>query len=175
MDQIGVNILTALPVALLASWFTTWITLRKSKAETVWQRKLEAFEKILRALHVCRVDARESYKRELRENNFEWNNRKKYEPTEEEKKARQRMKEDYEAADAALEEVIDTGLLLLPPEVTRILNETRKPRNEDWMHMDVLEFYETHENIHKEAIDEITLIARQELFGKKSALSESGQ
>jgi hypothetical protein len=57
-----VRLLTTLFIAVITSWLTVWFSLRRFRAERWWERKVQAYERIIGALH----DSKEWYEQHLK-------------------------------------------------------------------------------------------------------------
>lgn len=51
MQEIATNILTAILIAFLSSWITVQLSLRRYRTEKWWEKKVEAYTRIVEALH----------------------------------------------------------------------------------------------------------------------------
>ena len=136
--------------APVASWFTVRLALGRYKKEIFWQRKLDAYTRILDALHVCRLRAERLANESIHDTS----------PTDEQKAE---MKKKYSAASSELYRIIDTGLLILPEQATVHLNEVMSPRYEDWKELSSYEFWNTEENLIKKALTALIAVARVDL------------
>jgi len=136
--------------AVVASWVTVHLALGRFKKEALWQRKLDAYTRILDALHVCRMRSEQLVREAL-------------EGVKLAGEQQAEMRKKYSAASAELHRVIDTGLLLLPEEVTAHLAEVMKPRYTDWHEMPPHEFWETKEYQMKKALEALIRVGRKDL------------
>jgi type I site-specific restriction endonuclease len=51
MEKIAIGILTALIISFISSWITVQLSLRRFRTERWWEKKAEAYSKIIEALH----------------------------------------------------------------------------------------------------------------------------
>ncbi len=149
IDLLG-KIAPGVVAALVASWVTVRLALGRFKEEAIWQRKLDAYTRILDALHVCRLRS-ERLAREATEG-VQFSDDYKEE-----------MRKKYSVATAELHRVIDTGLLILPQAVTSHLAEVMTPRYTDWKEMSPYEFWETEEHQMKKALEALIKTGRADL------------
>ncbi len=126
-DLLG-RIVPSVVAAIVASWVTVRLAFGRFKRENLWQRKLEAYSRILDALHICRINAERLMNESLRES----------EPTDEQREA---YRIEYAKATSELHRMIDTGILILPDEVASHLERAMKPRYDDWKDMPSFEFW----------------------------------
>jgi hypothetical protein len=104
-DELISKVAPSIVAAIVASWVTVRLAFERFKNENIWQRKLEAYSRILDALHVCRIHAERLMNEALRDT----------EPTAEQN---EEYRIEYSTATSELYRMIDTGVLLLPDEVT---------------------------------------------------------
>lgn len=157
------KLVSGILLAATVSWITVNLTLRRTKKEVLWQKRFEAYSKILDALHVCRIKIDNDYYEEIKQHKVEWNSQQAYEPTSEQKEKLNKLKIEYQIARSELERIRTTGRLILPKEATEHLAETLKARHDDWQNMSSLEFLDTEEMLLKECINNIIKVARTDL------------
>jgi len=150
LDDIIGKIAPSVVAAIVASWVTVRLAFGKFKKEHLWQRKLDAYSKILDALHLCRIRAERLANDSLRE----------IERSDEQAKT---FDTEYLTATSELHRMIDTGILILPKEVATNLEGAMKPRFGDWKEMSSYEFWDTEDARMKAAISEVISIARPDL------------
>lgn len=138
--------------ALVASWVTVRLALGRFKKEALWQRKLDAYTRILDALHVCRLRS-EQLERELSEGSKLSSEQQKD------------MDQKYSSARSELQRVIDSGSLILPSKATALFAEVMRPRYIDWQEMPPHEFWESEEYQMKKALESLTTVGRADLKG----------
>ena len=51
MPELAMNILTGIVIAAVSSWITVQLSLRRFRAEKSWEKKAEAYERVIEALH----------------------------------------------------------------------------------------------------------------------------
>lgn len=121
-----IQILTTIALSLLAVFFT----LQKTKKETMWQKRLDAYTKILDALHVCHDQLCKDYDKEIERMsilNFDGTDAEEPEPTETQKSVRKERETVYQKNKRELQRIVATGRLILSSEVTECLQEVLKP------------------------------------------------
>ena len=150
VDEIIGKIAPSVVAAIVASWVTVRLAFGRFKKENLWQRKLEAYSRILESLHVCRIRAERLMNESLRD--IERND----EQTKE-------FDIEYSKATSDLHRMIDTGVLILPEEITTQLEAVMKPRFNDWKEMASYEFWDTEDDRMKNALKEVIKIARTDL------------
>jgi hypothetical protein len=136
--------------ALIATWVGVRLALDRYKKEAMWARKLDAYTKILDALHVCRMGAEYCLEREAtgKTRTQEYSDR---------------MTKRVSDAYAELHRVIDTGSLVISREATTYLREKMLPREKDWENDALIDFWYSEEKLMRDALTEIESIARAEL------------
>ena len=148
-DLIG-KIAPSVISALVASFIAVRLAFARYKKEALWERKLEAYTKILEALHVSRLNSEQAYHEALTGE----------ERSKEHKAAMQKLAGD---AWSELQKVFDVGSLIVSEEATTYLKSKLKPRYEDWKNDPPFEFWEREEEIAREAIAQIKLLAHKDL------------
>jgi hypothetical protein len=51
MEQTAVNVLTAILIAAISAWITVQLSLRRFRTEKWWERKVDAYSRVIEALH----------------------------------------------------------------------------------------------------------------------------
>jgi len=160
VEDFVVRVFLPLVLVILASFLAVRLAFGRFKNETLWTRKLDAYTKILEALHYSRVEAAKRYEEELK---FMEEDATAPTYTPEYKAHLAEMKLIKLKADAEMQRILDTGTLIVSAEATKFLAEALKPRYEDWKNDPGFEFWETEEKNMRAAIDRITEIARKDL------------
>lgn len=150
-----------LPIVLviLASVLAVRLAFGRFKNEALWTRKLDAYTKILEALHYSRVEAEKNYEKELKFSQEDAS--ATYSP--EYKAHLAEMQRIELKAGAEMRKILDTGTLIVSSEASSYLAEALKPRYDDWKNDPSFEFWETEEKNMRSAINRITEIARKDL------------
>ena len=161
--NVVLNIISAIFIAVIASWFSVFLTLKKFKKERLWERQLEAYILIINSLHTVRVANDEAYDEELARNSFEWNNGQAHQASDEEKAADKKRWIGFREAKSDLVRVLDTGRLILSGEAIKSLSDILKYRDPDADHKIHVNLYEEESARIEQAITEIIRIARKDL------------
>lgn len=104
-ENIGLALITSLVIAPLSSYITVRLSLSKFKEEKLWERRIDAYERVLDALHV------------IKKNNAKWDNALRSDrptPTTEEL---EELDEKRIEAMNFLERALDLGEFILPKDV----------------------------------------------------------
>ena len=149
IDLVG-KVAPGVIAALVAGLVTVRLALGRFKKEALWQRKLDAYTRILDALHVCRLRSEQLMREATQEVKLS-------------KESTDEMRKKYSAASAELHRMVDTGLLILPEAATSHLTEVMEPRYDDWREMPPYLFWETEEHLMKKALDALMRVARADL------------
>jgi hypothetical protein len=150
LDMLAKTAPTAIS-ALLATWVAVRFALDRYKKEALWMRKLDAYTRILDALHVCRLNAENTLD--------EYTGGEGVRSKEYKEKMRLKVNDAY----SELQKVIDTGSLIISDAATRYLKEKMLPRINDWQNDPPDEFWAREEKLMDEALAQITSLARKEL------------
>lgn len=150
VDDIIGKIAPSVVAAIVASWVTVRLAFGRFKKENLWQRKLEAYSKILDSLHVCRIRAERLMNDSLRDTERIDENAREFDI-------------EYTKATSELHRIIDTGVLILPEEITNRLVTVMKPRFNDWKEMSSYEFWDSEDDRINSALNEVIKIARSDL------------
>lgn len=51
MSEFAANVVGGIAIAAVASWITVQLTVRRFRAERWWEKKVEAYERVIEALH----------------------------------------------------------------------------------------------------------------------------
>lgn len=51
MTNVALNILTGIAIAAVSSWITVQLSLRRFRSEKWWEKRVEAYERVIEALH----------------------------------------------------------------------------------------------------------------------------
>lgn len=148
-DIIG-KIAPSVIAAIVASWVTVRLAFGRFKKENLWQRKLEAYSRILDSLHVCRIRAERLMNESQRDIDRSDEQTKEFDM-------------EYSKATSELHRMIDTGVLILPEDIATHLTTVMKPRFDDWKDMPSYEFWNTEDDRIKIAIKVVINIARIDL------------
>ena len=144
------KIVPSIIAALVASWFAVHLALARYKNEAIWSKKLEAYTKILEALHVSRLDCEQALEEEA--SGLIHN-----------EEGKEVMRKRVANAYYELQKIIDTGSLIISQEATDYLKEKLAPRRDDWVSDPAVVFHEDQERILSEALEHIKKVARQDL------------
>ena len=150
MGDLAPHLLTALISGVVSAWLTFTFAWRRFRTEKWWERRADAYEKIIDALHSAKKFSDVHLERLAGGDD---------EPSEDEgKKLREQSKNGHDYVLRA----IDTGRLILPNEALLRLNEYSKDiarnRPEDW-HSYLINDYE----IVDRCLSDMAKIARKDL------------
>lgn len=145
-----INLLAGVPVALLTAWLTVKLALRRFQSEKWFERRVDAYMKVIEALHFM--------------NNFtERRLRAAERGTEIPNDIEEELLASYDKGLSDLRKLTDIGALLFSPEAVAILDrlhtELRAVNNEQswWEHLDA-----EHATISK-SLRELRPIAKRDL------------
>jgi hypothetical protein len=111
--NIALNILTGILIAAISSWITVQLSLRRFRAEKWWERKADAYSKIIEALHNAKSFSDHFLDVEIEGRKL---------PEEREKELRSRAK----AASDEILKTMDVGAFLLSDEALSRLRQYQK-------------------------------------------------
>lgn len=123
-----VNFLVNVPVALLTSWLTVKFALRRFRSEKWFERRIDAYTKVIEALHFMKHCTERQLRAGLR-------------GTELSKEIEEELVSSYRKGISDLRRFTDMGALLFSPEAIAILdtlNSELLAANEDdyWAHLE---------------------------------------
>ena len=113
MFDIALAIFTGIVIAAVSSWITVQLSLKRFRSERWWERKAQAYEKIIGALHDSKAFADKHLE-------AEYGGRKVAEEKDKELRARSKV------AHEEIEKAIDTGSFLLSDEALSRLKQYQK-------------------------------------------------
>ena len=146
-------------VAVLATLVAVRLALSRFKTEALWNKKFEAYNKILESLHFARLEAAENYDLALKMDDGE--SPPKYTTAYQahlDELERTRLK-----AQSEVRKFLDIGDLFISGEAISFLQTTLKPRFDDWRNTSGAEFWETEEENMRKAIQRMQEFARSDL------------
>lgn len=146
------KIASSLIPALLVTALGVRLAFSRYKKEKLWERKLDAYTKILDALHVSRLSSHQKFREAHTE----------VERSVEDEEARKKKQGD---AWAEIQRAFDVSSLIISEEAASYLKEKLKPRYEAWEEDDPIDFWAEEEKIEREAIEHLKLLARRDLNG----------
>ncbi len=149
IDLIG-KIAPGVISALVASWIAVRLAFARYKKEVLWERKLDAYTRILEALHVSRLHSEQARDEALTGQEYS-------------KEYKAELQKRELGAWSELQKVFDVGSLIICEEATAYLREKLKPRYEAWQNDPAFEFWEKEEQIAHEAIVHIKVLAQKDL------------
>ena len=150
MIDFSAKLLLGIAVAVISSWVTVRLSLRRFKTEALWNRKLDAYLKILEALHVERRHSEEVL--------LQFNRSYEYA-----KEHQEEMRKRTAQAHQELNRIVDIGALIISKDAVAYLREAIKPRYDDWENSSTEEFHDEEEAIYRKAIEKTIEIARADL------------
>ncbi len=153
MGGTALAIFTGIIIAAVSSWITVQLSLRKFRTEKWWEQKVEAYTKIIEALHNSKafVDNRLE---------MECNGREVSE--EKDKELQQRSKAGHEDISKA----IDTGAFLLSEQALCRLKQYQKEAKEASYTTDWIEYLQGDLAATDSCLKEIIEIAKKDLRAK---------
>jgi hypothetical protein len=113
MFDTALAIFTGIVIAAVSSWITVQLSLKRFRSERWWERKAQAYEKIIGALHDSKAFADKHLE-------AEYSGRKIAEEKDKELRARSKV------AHEEIEKAIDTGSFLLSDEALSRLKQYQK-------------------------------------------------
>ncbi|MBN1364837.1 MAG: hypothetical protein JW976_08535 [Syntrophaceae bacterium] len=113
MFDTALAIFTGIVIAAVSSWITVQLSLKRFRSERWWERKAQAYEKIIGALHDSKAFADKHLEAEYRGGKI---------AEEKDKELRARSKVAHEE----IEKAIDTGSFLLSDEALSRLKQYQK-------------------------------------------------
>lgn len=150
MTDIFQSILPGLLVAIVASYVTAQLALRKLYAEKWWERKAKAYTEIIEALYdllqYCEI------KKADYGNNAGYSEEKMKE-----------LSEKYSRAYWEVKKATDIGAFVVSPEAELILKELRERPRMEWDKCPPWEIYAEDYEHYRDALSKIAGIARKDL------------
>lgn len=138
-------------VAVLASWVTVRLSIKRFRAERWWDRKYEAYSRIMQALHDWKRCCEHEIARETVEH---FRSSEAYE---------RELNERRNESAAELRKLMDMGSFILSKDATDELDRLRKREPADWRTDGLLSVYETDLEACSECLERIIPIARRDL------------
>lgn len=113
MEQIALNVLTAILIAAVSSWITVRLSLRRFRAERWWERKADAYSRVIEALHNSKAFA---------DQHLEAGYQGRELPEDRDKELRSRVR----AAQDEIRKAMDVGAFLLSEDALNRLKQYEK-------------------------------------------------
>ena len=111
IEQYILPLVISITTAIITAWVTVFLSLRRFRAEKLWIRRVDAYQRILEALHTWSRDYKAEWERQVSQSD--------YEPTESEiRKSSKARAEIYKA--------IDLGSFLLSDEAAACMDQLVK-------------------------------------------------
>jgi hypothetical protein len=151
IEQTAINVLTGIVIAAVSAWIAVQLSLRRFRAEKWWERKVDAYSRIIEALHNSKtwtdehLDA-ESHAREI--------------PEEKEKELTGRAR----AAHDEIRKAINVGGFLLSDEALNRLRQFEKESNKK--HDSWVDYLESDSAATDNCLKDIIEIAKNDLGTK---------
>jgi len=142
--------LPSLLVGVMTALISVRLSLRRFHAERWWERKAEAYSRIIEALHnameYCEARSDESLTRvELSE------------------ERKQQLEQDYRQAARELRKATAVGAYIIAPRVADVLARLHSRPELDWEQTPTFEFYDHEYEGYKSALSEIRELAKKDL------------
>lgn len=118
------SILGSVVIGLITSYFTVWLSLRKFRSEKLWEKKIEAYTRIINALY------------ELKKNLYE-RMEEYYEELNENLTGKEKMVDDvltkgkFHLYDEELKKYRDIGTLIISAPAVKLINQYHKELSTD--------------------------------------------
>lgn len=144
------SLIPALFIAVVTSFLTVRLSLRRFHAERWWERKAEAYSRIIEALHhiadYCdaQVDERMRATQMTEERSNE-------------------LLTNYRAAYSDLHKATGIGAYIISDDVAEILLQLESRPKLQWQDTDIGELFETELKAYKEALTQIRRLAKKDL------------
>ncbi|MBT3320724.1 MAG: hypothetical protein HN392_00385 [Anaerolineae bacterium] len=150
MDQTLVSILTGILIAGATSWITVQLSLRQFRSQKWWEKKVDAYTRILNALHQLKKSSNEHLEAEYRGRTVG------EERAEELKELSKKSREELKSA-------MDIGAFLLSDKAVKVLDEYESQIDnldqiESWF-----EYIDYLNAINQKTLKKIIPIARKDL------------
>lgn len=149
MGDTALTIVTGIVIAVVSTYLTFYLSLTKFRTERWWERKADAYLKIIDALHRSKA---------LTENYLEAQEEGRVVSKEEDKK----LTEDSKKAHKEINMAIEIGALLLSNEALKKLKQFQK-RNIDLGRADLYKYLENDLATTKSCFNELIEIAKKDL------------
>lgn len=152
------NFLVSLAVALSVAAVTVWLSLRRFRTERWWDRKAEAYSRIINALHALAEHAGSRAEAELGDPRAEAELVDRY--------AEEEVKRQKEAGDSAwveLQRVTEIGAFVISSEAANALHRLRHRSRVDLDEGDWYSLYSEDHAAYKKALAEMRSLAQKDL------------
>jgi hypothetical protein len=150
LTTVSSTFLPSLLVGICTAVITVRLSLRRFHAERWWERKADAYSRIVEALHT----AAHYWVAQLNED----------ESGQEMSKEREKqLSEDYDRAASELAKATGVGAYIISEEVADALQNLQKRRRHDPRECAWTEIYDEEYTAHKEALTEIRKLAKKDL------------
>ena len=153
MAEVALSIFTAIVIAAISSWITVQLSLRKFRAEQWWERKAEAYSKIIEALHNSKAFSDQHLEAEYEARKL---------PEERSKELRLRAK----AAHDEILKNIDVGSFLLSDEALSRLKQYQKEVEQAGKYQMWWQYLEADWSATNECLKDLIEIAKRDLKTK---------
>ena len=153
MIDTALAILTGIVIAAVSSWITVQLSLRKFRTERWWEKKAEAYSRIIEALHNSKAFA---------DNHLEAQYSGRDLPAEKDKELRQRSKLAHEE----IAKAVDIGAFLLSEEALTRLKQYQKEAGKTEDEKSWFEYLEETWGSTDKCLKDLIKIAKRDLRAK---------
>lgn len=144
LEKIGMAVISGIIIAPLASYITVRISLSKFKDEKRWEKRFNAYERLLGALHT------------IKQNNINWDNAFRTDRETPDTEKLEELDIKREEAMEFLERAIDYGNFILPNDVVKdISNMLEEMRSLEFTEDNYQESYQKDNEIIERALEKI--------------------
>jgi len=150
MTQIITTILSAIFIAAISSWITVQLSLKRFRFERWWERKVDAYSKIIEALHNLKAFSDNHLDALMRGSELS-----------EEKDLELRARS--QAARTELDKIVDIGSFLLSDQSFKRIQQFRKERNSLGSSPDWVEYLENDLHITSNCLSDLINLAKEDL------------
>jgi len=150
MQEVGTKMFSAIIIAFISSWITVQLSLRRFRTERWWEKKAEAYEKIIEALHNAKAIFHEHLNAEEDGNRLTEN----------------RCKDLEKRANIAKDEILkamDVGGFLLSAEALAILKRYQKDKIGWPLNISFTEFLNNNFTVTENCLETMIKIAKKDL------------
>jgi len=153
MVNIALNLLTGIVIATVSAWITVQLSLRRFRAEKWWERKADAYSKVIEALHNSKTSADHFLVAEIRGLKL---------PEDRDEEMRSRMR----AAKDEILKAMDVGSFVLSKEALDRLRQYKRDTDEALKQNSLFEYLETNVTAAERCLNDIIEISKRDLRTK---------
>jgi hypothetical protein len=144
------TLVTGIVIAVVSAWITVQLSLRRYRTERWWERKVQAYERVIGALHDAKAFAEDHLNAEYRGRDLS---------KEEDEKLRARSK----VAQEEIAKAIDMGAFLLSDEALERLKQYRKDENKTSEEQSWVEYLDADRGVTDNCLKDLIRIAKKDL------------